>query len=185
MNEKIFEMFPILESERVVIKQMQKTDIDVIYDFNSCKESLKYIARNPYKTIKEAEEKLSFHLSRNEDKTAFWWTFTLKSTDEKIGYGGLFDISTTNNKAEIGYGLIKKHWGKGYMSEIMNEILRFGVSIAEFHKIYGIIIPGNEASIRLLEKNGFVKEAHLRDHSYARGQYFDEAIYSLINQYSS
>ncbi len=182
MNEKIFEMFPILETERVDIKQMQKTDIEVVLDFNSCKESLNYIVREPFTTKKEAEDKLSFFLSKNEDNTAFWWTFSLKSTGEKIGYGGLFDISVSHNKAEIGYGLIKKYWSKGYMSEIISEILRFGNSIAEFHKIYGVVIPGNEASIRLLEKNGFVKEAHLKDHSYARGRYFDECIYSLINK---
>ena len=181
MNEDVFKMFPILETERVVIKQMLKTDAQVVYDFNSCAESLNYIVREPFKTMKEAEDKLSFFVSGNEDKSAFWWTFELKSTGEHIGYGGLFDISASHNKAEIGYGLIKKYWGKGYMSEIICEILRFGNSIAEFHKIYGVVIPGNEASIKLLEKNGFVKEAHLRDHSYAKGKYFDELIYSLIN----
>lgn len=175
-------MFPLLETERVVINQMQKTDIDVVFDFNSCKESLNYIVREPFTTRKEAEDKLLFFLLGNDDKTAFWWTFSLKSTGENIGYGGLFDISASHDRAEIGYGLIKKYWGKGYMTEIISEILRFGKSIAEFHKIYGIVIPGNEASIQLLEKNGFVKEAHLRDHSFARDQYFDECIYSLINE---
>ncbi len=182
MNKKVFEMFPILETERVVIKQMQKTDVDVVYNFNSCAKSLNYIIREPYKTQKEAEEKLTSLLSGNENNFSFWWTFTLKENAEDIGYGGLFDISAEHDRAEIGYGLIKKYWGKGYMSEIICEILRFGNSIAEFHKIYGIVIPGNEVSIRLLEKNGFIKEAHLRDHSYARGQYFDEIIYSLINE---
>ncbi len=182
MKEQIFKEFPVLETERIIIRQMLKTDIDVVYDFNSCSDSLKYIIREPFKTKEEASDKLSFFLSGIEDKSAFWWVFTLKKTGEDIGYGGLFDISQAHNRAEIGYGLIKKYWNNGYMSEIISEILNFGISTAQFHKIYGTVILGNNSSVRLLEKNNFLKEAHFKEHSFNRGQYFDETVYSLINK---
>ncbi|MBI9052711.1 MAG: GNAT family N-acetyltransferase [Bacteroidales bacterium] len=181
MNSKIFKKFPVLETERIIIRQMLKTDVNVVFDFNTCQDSLEFIIRKPFKTIDEAKDKLSFFLSGIENKTAFWWVFTLKETGEDIGYGGLFDISTENNKAEIGYGLIKKYWNKGYMSEIINAIIKFGISDAELHKIYGAVISGNQASIKLLEKNNFKKEAHLTEHSFINGNYKDETIYSLIN----
>ncbi len=181
MNKTILNKFPVLETERVILRQMLDTDVDVVYDFNSCAESLNYIIREPFKTKEEAKEKLSFFVSGIQDKSALWWTFTLKDTGENIGYGGLFDISSVHNRAEIGYGLIKKYWNKGYMSEILDTIVKFGTSSMELHKIYGVVIAGNEASVRLLEKNGFEKEAHLREHSFIRGQYIDETIYSLIN----
>lgn len=181
MNKEIFDKFPILESERISIRQMLPNDVDVIYNFNSCEESLKHIVREPFKTKDEAVEKLFFFLSGNQKKEAFWWVFTLKETGEDIGYGGLFDIAQVHGRAEIGYGLIKEFWGKGYMSEIVGTILQFGIEKAKLHKIYGVVIPGNIASVRLLEKRGFVKEAHLKGHSFARGKYFDEMMYSFIN----
>jgi len=180
MNTKIFDEFPILETERIIIRQMLKTDVDVVYNFNSCQNSLEYIIREPFKTIDEAKDKLSFFLSGIENKSAFWWVFTLKETGEDIGYGGLFDISTEHNRAEIGYGLIKKYWSKGYMSEIIDAIVKFGITTAELHKIYGVVISGNDASVKLLEKNNFKKEAHLKEHSFINGNYKDETIYSLI-----
>jgi ribosomal-protein-alanine N-acetyltransferase len=180
MNKEIFKNFPVLETERVILRKMLESDIDVVYDFNSCNESLDYIVREPFKSKEDAKEKLSYFQTSIKEKSAFWWVFTLKETGEDIGYGGLFDISKEHNRAEIGYGLIKKYWNKGYMSEILTGMLRFAISTAEFHKIYGIVIPGNDASIRLLEKNNFKKEAHLEKHSFARGRYFDETIYSLI-----
>ncbi len=180
MNIDILKEFPVLETERVIIRQMIDTDIDVVYDFNSCAESLNYIIRDPFKSKEEAKEKLAFFLSGIKDKSALWWTFTLKDTGENIGYGGLFDISSTHNRTEIGYGLIKKYWNKGYMSEILDTIVKFASSSAELHKIYGVVIAGNEASVRLLEKNGFEKEVHLREHSFIRGNYVDETIYSLL-----
>ncbi len=181
MNKEILSQFPELETERIIIRQMQESDIDVVFDFNACEESLKYIIRKAFKTKEEAKEKLDFFVSGNNNKTAFWWVFTLKETGENIGYGGLFDISTEHSRAEIGYGLIKKYWHKAYMSEIIDEIIKFGVSKAKLHKIYGIVIDGNKASSRVLEKNGFVKEAHLKSHSLKDNIYVDETIYSLIN----
>lgn len=80
----------------------------MVYNFNSCSESLKYIAREPFKSLKEAEDKLNFFISGNENCKSLWMVFICKETGEKIGYGGLFDISEQNKRAEIGYGLIKK-----------------------------------------------------------------------------
>lgn len=182
MNNNIFENFPEFTTNRLKIRQMSYEDYDIVYDFNSCHDSLKFIVREPFSNEKEAKDKLNSFLNGINEKTALWWTFILKETGEKIGYGGLFDISFQHKRAEIGYGLTKKFWAKGYMSEILKAILDFGLKKVKFHKIYGIVIPGNNASIKLLENNGFVKEAHLKDHSFARGKYFDETIYSILNK---
>ncbi len=66
------------------------------------------------------------------------------------------------------------------MSEILNKIVKFGIQSLELHKIYGTVIPSNQASIKLLEKNNFMKEAHLKEHSFARNIFFDVTIYSII-----
>jgi ribosomal-protein-alanine N-acetyltransferase len=44
------------------------------------------------------------------------------------------------------------------------------------------VISENHTSVRLLEKNNFVKEAHFKEHSFSRGQYFDETVYSLLER---
>ncbi|NOQ27122.1 MAG: hypothetical protein GQ564_17315 [Bacteroidales bacterium] len=67
MKEQIFKEFPVLETEKNIIRQMLKTNIDVVYDFNSCPDSLKFIIREPFKTKEEASEKLSFFLSGIKD----------------------------------------------------------------------------------------------------------------------
>ncbi len=180
MNTLVFNHFPKLESKRLLIREMTNNDLDVIYDFNSCAESLKYVAREPFTNKKTAQDKLSFFLKTTKNKSSFWWVFTLKETGKDIGYGGLFNFCTSTNKAEVGYGIIKKYWNKGYMSEALHEIIHFGIHTAKLHKIAAVILDGNIPSIKLLEKNGFKKEGHLKDHSYARGKYFDEIIYGLI-----
>lgn len=178
----MYKPFPTLNSKRLIIREMKSTDVEIVFTFNSSKDCLKYILREPFQTKIKAIEKLNFFLEGNKKNTAYWWVFTLKETGEDIGYGGLFDISKEHNRAEIGYGIIQKHWNKGFMSEIIDEIIHFGKSSLSLHKIYAYILDGNQASIQLLKKRGFEKEAHLKEHSFTNGKYWDETIYSLINK---
>ncbi len=182
ISPNMYKHFPILNSKRLIIREMKSTDVDIVFKFNSSKDCLKYIVREPFQSKIKAIEKLNFFLEANKKKTAYWWVFTLKETGEDIGYGGLFDISKEHNRAEIGYGIMQKHWNKGFMSEIIDEIIHFGKSSLSLHKIYAYILDGNQVSIQLLEKRGFEKEAHLKEHSFTNGKYWDETIYSLINK---
>ena len=174
--------FPELETDRIRIRPLTAEDAAVIYSFNSCKDSLKYIVREPYASMEEAVNKLENMYSAMQKKEAYWWVFELKGTGEKIGYGGLFDISKEHNRSEIGYGLLKKFWNQGYMSEIISQLLRFGFETVQFHKIYAVVLPGNRASIKLLEHHQFEQEALLKEHSFARGQYFDEIIFGRLSK---
>ena len=173
--------FADIITNRIQIRNVTPADLDIIYDFNSSDECLKYIVREPFTTEAQGREKLDNFLTTNENKTAYWMIFCLKETGEKIGYGGLFDISYEHNRAEIGYGILKKHWNKGYMSEIVPEIVNFGTNVLHLRKIYALILGGNGPSVKLLEKQGFKKEAHFKEHSLNNGIYWDETIYSRIN----
>jgi ribosomal-protein-alanine N-acetyltransferase len=49
------------------------------------------------------------------------------------------------------------------------------------HSLEANVDPANAASIKLLEKKGFLKEAHLKENVFFNGRFIDSAIYSLIN----
>jgi len=181
MNQDIFQNFPKIETERLLLRQLVQSDTEKLFEFNSNLETLKYIARSPFTKMEQAELKMADWLKAYADKKAIWWAFTSKETDQFIGYGGYFNICNESNKAEIGYGLLTEFWGQGYMSEIASNLVRFGIASINLHRISAIVIPGNEASVKVLKKNGFEKEGHLRDDSFARNRYFDSCIYGLIN----
>jgi ribosomal-protein-alanine N-acetyltransferase len=182
MNEKIFEPFPILETDRIILKQIKEDDIPGIYRFYSGSDTLKNIARDIFTKKEQAIEKVNLFHKSYEERKAIWWTFTQKPKDEFIGFGGLFEISKESNKAEIGYGLLPDYWGKGIMSEVVEKLIDFGFNEIKLHKIYGRITPRHNASIRVLEKLGFKKEGEFKDDEFAQNKYFDTAYYSLINK---
>ena len=83
-------------------------------------------------------------------------------------------------RSEIGYALNPLFQGKGIMQEAMQAIIQYGFEIMKLHSVEANVNPANEASMRLLEKNGFVKEAYFRENYYFDGKFLDSVIYSLL-----
>ena len=181
MNGKIFKSFPVLETNRLILRRILPKDVNGVYKFYSDLTTLKFIPKEPFTELNQAKEKIIELEKLYKEEKVIWWTFTLKASDNFIGFGGIFNISKESSKAEIGYGLLPEYWGKGFMSELVKEIVDFGFNELQLHKLYGLITPGNESSAKILQKLGFEQEGMLKDNDFARDQYFDTAIYARIN----
>jgi [ribosomal protein S5]-alanine N-acetyltransferase len=79
-----------------------------------------------------------------------------------------------NVRAELGYALKPHFWGKGYMKEVLFEVLRFGLDQLGLHSLEANVNPENIASVRLLESVGFLKEGHFKE-NYLFGDHFVDA----------
>jgi ribosomal-protein-alanine N-acetyltransferase len=69
----------------------------------------------------------------------------------------------------------------GFISEAVNRVLNYGFIEMNLHSIEGIIDPDNLASAQVLLKNGFVKEAHIKENEFYQGRFLDTVIYSKVN----
>jgi ribosomal-protein-alanine N-acetyltransferase len=67
------------------------------------------------------------------------------------------------------------------MHEALKAILDYGFQEMGLHSVEANVNPSNLASIRLLEKNHFIREAYFRENYFYDGRYIDSAIYSLLN----
>ena len=64
----------------------------------------------------------------------------------------------------------------------MKEAVNYGFQVMKLHSIEAIIDPDNHASAKVLEKNGFIKEAHLKENEFFDGRFLDSVIYSILNK---
>ena len=69
------------------------------------------------------------------------------------------------------------------LEELIKEVVNYGFNVMKLHSIEAIIAPENLASEKVLQKNGFVKEAHLKENEYYEEQFLDTVIYSILNQH--
>jgi len=70
--------------------------------------------------------------------------------------------------------------GKGFMQEAMQVVLDHGFRVMKLHSVEANVNPRNIDSIKLLERNHFVKEAHFKENYYYNGRFLDSVIYSRV-----
>ncbi|MCK9617863.1 MAG: GNAT family N-acetyltransferase [Lentimicrobiaceae bacterium] len=85
-------------------------------------------------------------------------------------------------KAEIGYWLSEKYWGKGIVTEALSAFVRHIFSTTDLIRIQAEIFEHNKASMRVLEKAGFACEAIHRKAVIKNGKILDEYIYVIFRQ---
>ena len=180
MNEKIFDRFPVLKTDRLILRQLNENDVNGIYNFYSDPVALKYVPRNLFTERIEASDKIKFFDSLFDDKKGTLWAISYKEEQDIIGIAGFFEIDKAANKAELGYGFLQGNWGKGVGTEIVKTLTDFGFQAIQLHKIYAYIHPDNISSIKVVEKFGYKREGLFKDHDFAHNKYFDTAVYTKI-----
>jgi len=110
------------------------------------------------------------------------WVIALKGSNKMIGNICLWNIKKEHHRAEIGYALHFDHHRKGIMDEAIRAVLEVGFRKYKFHSIEANVNPKNKASIKLLEKNKFRREAYYKENYFFNGKFLDSAIYSLLKK---
>ncbi|MGV3459627.1 MAG: GNAT family N-acetyltransferase [Flavobacterium sp.] len=104
-----------------------------------------------------------------------------KATGKVIGWCGYHTWYTDHNRAEVGYHLnADESKRKGYMTEILAAVLRYGFDVMNLHRVEALTATYNVASIKTLEKFGFTHEGTLREHYLVDGKHEDSPIFSLL-----
>ncbi len=181
MLEVNFSPFPTLETERLVLREVTDNDVQDLFVLRSSTDMMKFIDRPLATELNDAQKLIDIIkdlLSKNEGIT---WAISLKGEDRMIGTFGFWRIDKAHYRTEIGYLLHKDYWGKGIMQEAMETGINYAFNTLGVHSIEANINPNNAASIKIAERNGFVKEAHFKEDYYYNGKFLDSAIYSLVD----
>ena len=99
-----------------------------------------------------------------------------------IGFLGHYRIQPENHRAEIGYMILPQYQGKGYVTEAIKAVMEYGFNQMNLHSIEAVIDPENYASEKVLQKIGFVKEAHILENELYDGKFWDTVIYSMLKR---
>lgn len=144
----------ILETKRLVLREINSGDLEELYRMNSDPIVMKYVGdgstRNRDQMVKELETLISYS-TRNPGLGI--WAAILKETDSFVGASGLVYYDKTP-EIEIGYRMLKEHWNNGYATEISFGILQYGFKTLELNKIVSSAHVDNFASRRVMEKIG-------------------------------
>lgn len=181
MLETDFSPFPEIKTERLLLRCINMSDAPELFAMRSIDETMQYIDREKFTSIKEAEELIQKVLDTLNSNDGIMWTITLADNPEiLIGTIGYWRMIKQHYRAEVGYMLHPNYWRKGIMKEALLAVIDYGFDEMKLHSIEAHINPANDASAAVLEKTGFIREAYFKEDYFYKGAFLDTAIYSLI-----
>lgn len=97
-----------------------------------------------------------------------------------VGLHGLKDVYRYN--AEVGYWLSEDYWGKGIISDAVGVMVELAFTKGPWLRVFATIYEHNLPSMRVLEKNGFTREAVHKKAVMKEGRLLDEHLYALLKE---
>ena len=175
--------FPSLNTNRLIIDQIKPSDIPaiVVYANNSnITDNTRtmphpYLEKDAFDWMKKANE--GFKIG-----DLFMFAIRIKETSAFIGGIGL-TVDVDNNRAELGYWLAEPFWNKGYTTEAVQGLFKFGFNELNLNKITAVYLSSNEASGKVMIKNGMIKEGELKNHDVKKDHDVSDGKYVSLFQY--
>jgi ribosomal-protein-alanine N-acetyltransferase len=180
INMAHFEIFPVLESERLCHRKLITSDAKDLFKIRSDDKTMEYMDSRKMKTLLEVENFISSLLDDYNNKKGITWAIIEKSSNTFIGHFEFWNLKPQHCRAEIGYALNHEYWGKGFMTETLETMINFGFYELKLHSIEANVNPKNQRSFKLLENAGFKNEAYFKEDYLFNGIYLDSKIYSLL-----
>ena len=99
-----------------------------------------------------------------------------------LGTCALWAINAQCRRAEIGYILDSRAWGRGFMHEALSALLDYAFTELNLNRVEADSDSRNERSARLLDRLGFTKEGLFRERCIVDGEVSDSAMYGLLRR---
>ncbi len=171
-----------LETERLLISPITLDDLENIHELHLLPETDKFNTLGIPKNIDETKNIIAEWIEKNNSGQNRNFTFKIEQAESKT-FVGLVALNLGMPKfriAEVWYKLHSNFWGKGYATESLNRILRFGFSELGLHRIEAGCAVENLGSIRVLEKAGMTKEGRKRKVLPLKDGWSDNFHYAVL-----
>jgi len=153
MNMRIF-----LETERLILAYLEYSDLENLVLLRSDPDVMRYINTGKIQTKEEVEQFLAKVIPYQDEYGFGFFSVFEKESGEFIGQAGLLHVAyePKNEDIEVGYRFHKKYWGKGYATECVRALIRWGFEPLSISKLVAFAHPDNIRSSRVLEKVSMV-----------------------------
>lgn len=145
-----------IETERFLLRDVELTDVEGIFQLDSDPEVHQFLGKKPIKTLDEALEVVKYIRGQYEKNKIGRWAIIDKENNDFIGWTGLKYEENVKEFGyyDLGYRLRKEYWGQGIASETALLCLNYGFEQLKLGKIVGAADVDNLASNKILSKVG-------------------------------
>lgn len=148
-----------IKTPRLTITTFSPAMAQSVYENSQDDDTRRFVPDEVYASVEEAREAIDFLMSRYDTNDGpFVYPIITNDGGKNIGYVQLCQID--DGSWEIGYHIAKQFTGQGYATEAVKAFLPVMAQKLNIKEVYGICLAENTASVRVLEKCGFVQVYH-------------------------
>ena len=172
----------ILRTKNLVLRQFETGDAENMFNnWANDRVVTRYLTWLPHTDMEVTRNVVRIWANGYKDSNFYQWAIQERG-GQVIGSISLFDICEEVGRCETGYCIGRYYWGRGYMTETLSAVVRFGLETVGFDRIQAMHDVRNPASGRVMIKSGLAYEGRLR--RYAKnglGEIVDVDLYAVIN----
>lgn len=178
------EGFAGLSAPRVALRRFQPGDVDAFVSYRSPAEVARYQSWDAPFPRAAGEDFVRDMMTRHPDTAGEWFQFAviLRTTGELIGDCAAGPHEGDARQAEIGFTIAPRYQGRGFAVEAARCLLGYLFGARHKHRVVAYCDARNAASAGVLERLGMRQEGHLRESTWAKGEWTDDLVYALLDR---
>ncbi len=154
----------VLETERLYLREISFEDIDDMYEY-ACTSNVGPVAGwEPHRSKNDTKMVIQMFRDKKKYGQLGVYAIIIKESNKMIGTVELHTY-IRGFKAELGYTINPRYWGKGYAVEASRAIIEYGFETLNLKRIEATTFVDNYQSKRVCEKLGLVYEG-IRKNGY-------------------
>jgi ribosomal-protein-alanine N-acetyltransferase len=174
---------PVLETSRLWLRPLGLADASAIQKTACIREIADTMISLPHPYPDEEAERYIIR-QQAEQEAGHSVVFTIASKAEECfcGLVELRDIDREHSQGELSFWLAVEAWGQGYMSEVVQAVVKYGFEGLGLNRLYAYHMLRNPATGRVLDKNSFKQEGLLRQRVRKWGVFEDVALWAILRK---
>jgi len=178
MHSTKYEPIKFLEGKRVYLRPIENDDLDFFYTTLWDKEDRRLTGTQ---TVFSRIGVQKFFENISQDNSRIDLIICLQENNHPIGDMAMLDIDHRNRNAVVRISIFDhEFWGKGYGTEAMSLLLKYGFEILNLHRIGLDVFSFNKRAVKSYEKLGLKQEGIIKDKLFYDGEYHDSIIMGVL-----
>jgi RimJ/RimL family protein N-acetyltransferase len=173
---------PTLPGRRVDLRRLELDDAPAIFSIFGDPEVMRFWSSPALPDLAAAERLIHEIQDHFRARRLFQWGVRSRETSEVIGTCTLLGVDMEHRRAEIGFALRRRVWGRGLATEALDTVIAFAFDVLELHRLEADVDPENERSLVTLERQGFRREGYLRERWHHLGEVRDTVFLGLLRR---
>lgn len=170
---------PMLSDGVLTLRELRTSDAKALFEQLTSEEVSRFISPPPA-TVDGFRRFIAWALRERAAGRYMCFAVVPDGTDTAIGIFQVSQLDPTVGTAEWGFAIGRSFWGSGVFVAAARLIIEFSFETLGVHRLEARAAVANGRGNGALAKIGAVREATLRRSFLRRGQYHDQALWSIV-----